>query len=133
MVVLRRAMLGAGTHRDPVLSILSGDDHPEVQLICARPITSSLEPGVRILHRPCRPLLRGLEQAHRAALDDHVHRPTRLGQWVLISGSWYYGSDKQLFAEVVEKRYLPEERAELCEGEYRQVEFAYRTLIAPHL
>src|SRR3954447_5893930 len=92
MVVLRRAMLGAGTHRDPVLSILSGDDHPEVQLICARPITSSLEPGVRILHRPCRPLLRGLEQAHRAALDDHVHRPTRLGQWVLISGSWYYCS-----------------------------------------
>src|SRR3954468_24032088 len=91
MVVLRRAMLGAGTHRDPVLSILSGDDHPEVQLICARPITSSLEPGVRILHRPCRPLLRGLEQAHRAALDDHVHRPTRLGQWVLISGSWYKG------------------------------------------
>src|SRR5215203_6709656 len=34
-------------------------------------------------------MLRGLEQAHRAALDDHVHRPTRLGQWVLISGSWY--------------------------------------------
>src|SRR3954471_10007050 len=89
MVVLRRAMLGAGTHRHPVLSILSGDDHPEVELICARAITSSLEPGVRILHRPCRPLLRGLEQAHRAALDDHVHRPTRLGQWVLISGSWY--------------------------------------------
>ena len=29
------------------------------------------------------------EQAHQAALDDHVHRPTRLGQWVLISGSWY--------------------------------------------
>src|SRR3954447_24918178 len=91
MVVLRRAMLGAGTHRDPVLSILSGDDHPEVQLICARPITSSLEPGVRILHRPCRPLLRGLEQAHRAALDDHVHRPTRLGQWAFepsFAGTW---------------------------------------------
>src|SRR5829696_6080077 len=29
MVVLRRAMLGAGAHRDPVLSILSGDDRPE--------------------------------------------------------------------------------------------------------
>src|SRR3954470_25068611 len=52
MVVLRLAMLGAGTHRDPVLSILSGDDHPEVQLICARPITSSLEPGVRLPSRP---------------------------------------------------------------------------------
>src|SRR4051812_28740630 len=24
----------------------------------------------------------------RTALDDHVHRPPRLGQWVLISGSW---------------------------------------------
>jgi hypothetical protein len=41
-------------------------------------ITSSLEPGVRLLHRPCRPLLRGLEQAHRTALDDHVHRTPRL-------------------------------------------------------
>src|SRR4051812_22825855 len=28
MVVLRRAMLGAGTHRDPVLSILSGGRPP---------------------------------------------------------------------------------------------------------
>src|SRR5829696_5636916 len=49
----------------------------------------ALEPGVRLLHRPRRPLLRGLEQAHRSALDDHVHRTPRLGQWVLISGSWY--------------------------------------------
>src|SRR5215213_9347524 len=49
----------------------------------------ALEPGVRLLHRPCRPLLRGLEQAHRAALDHHVHRTPRLGQWVLISGTWY--------------------------------------------
>src|SRR5829696_6226297 len=49
----------------------------------------ALEPGVRLLHRPCRPLLRGLEQAHRTALDDHVHRTPRLGQWVLISGTWY--------------------------------------------
>jgi hypothetical protein len=44
-----------------------------------------------------------------------------------------YGSDKELFAEVVEKRYLPEERAEICEAEYRQLDFAYRTLISPYV
>ena len=31
----------------------------------------------------------GLEQAHRSALDHHVHRPARLGAPVLISGTWY--------------------------------------------
>jgi hypothetical protein len=45
-------------------SILSGDDHPEAHPICARPITSSLEPGVRLLNQPRRPLLRaGLHPA----------------------------------------------------------------------
>jgi Putative metallopeptidase len=44
-----------------------------------------------------------------------------------------YGSDKELFADVVEKGFLPKERAEICEDEYRQVDFAYRTLIAPHV
>ena len=34
--------------------------------------------------------LRGLDQAHGSTLDHHVHRLTRLGTWVLISGSWYY-------------------------------------------
>jgi len=44
-----------------------------------------------------------------------------------------YGSDKELFADVVEKGFLPPERAEMCEDEYRQVDYAYRTLIAPHV
>jgi hypothetical protein len=44
-----------------------------------------------------------------------------------------YGSDKELFAEVVEQGFLPQDRADLCEDEYRQIDFAYRTLIAPHL
>jgi len=66
---------------------------------------------------------------HVAFADEHGTPAQRLYNLLCIA----YGSDKQLFAEVVEKRYLPEERAELCEGEYRQVEFAYRTLIAPHL
>ena len=55
-----------GTKRrgGPVLSILS--DHPEAQLIFARPI------------------------------NDHVHRTPRLGQWVLISGTWYQPLDRRL-------------------------------------
>jgi len=44
-----------------------------------------------------------------------------------------YGFDKTLFAEAVENRWLPKERAESCADEYRQVDFAYRTLIAPHV
>ena len=38
-----------------------------------------------------RTLLRGLEQTHRSAVADHVHRFTRLGTGVLINGTWYYG------------------------------------------
>ena len=48
-----------------------------------------LEPDLHLLPRHPRPLLRGVEQAHRSALADHVHRPERLGSWVLITGTWY--------------------------------------------
>jgi hypothetical protein len=34
-------------------------------------------------------VLRGLEQARRSTLADHVHRPSQLGPWVLINESWY--------------------------------------------
>ena len=43
-----------------------------------------------------------------------------------------YGSDKVQFSDLVSKGYLPKDRAEICEIEYRQVELAYRVLIAPH-
>ena len=39
-----------------------------------RTITSSLQPDLQILRRHPRPLLRGLEQARRSALDHYVHR-----------------------------------------------------------
>jgi hypothetical protein len=42
------------------------------------------------VRRSPQPLLCGLEQARRSALEDHVHRPARLGPWVLIIGMWYY-------------------------------------------
>jgi hypothetical protein len=78
----------------------------------------------RDLHR------RRLEVARHVALaDEHGTTAQRLYNLLCIA----YGSDKGLFADVVEQGYLPQDRAEICEDEYRQVEFAYRTLIAPHI
>jgi len=44
-----------------------------------------------------------------------------------------YGADKQLFGDLVEKGYLPKDRAEDCKDEYRQVAYAYEKLIGPHV
>jgi hypothetical protein len=45
-----------------------------------------------------------------------------------------YGADKHLFGDdIVEKGYLPKERAEDCENEYRQAAYAYEKLIGPHV
>jgi putative metallopeptidase DUF4344 len=44
-----------------------------------------------------------------------------------------YGADAKLFADVVEKGYLPKERAEGCADEYEQVARAMTKLIRPYL
>jgi hypothetical protein len=44
-----------------------------------------------------------------------------------------YGADKKLFSVVVEHGYLPKERAENCDAEYKQVDFAYTKLLKPHV
>jgi hypothetical protein len=44
-----------------------------------------------------------------------------------------YGADQKLFADVVEKGYLPKQRAEGCDLEYNQAAFAFRTLIGPYI
>ncbi len=44
-----------------------------------------------------------------------------------------YGADSKLFADLVEKEYLPKERAEGCEGEYEQVTRAMTKLIGPYI
>ena len=44
-----------------------------------------------------------------------------------------YGADSKLFADLVEKGYLPKERAEGCEGEYEQVTHAMTKLIRPYI
>jgi hypothetical protein len=44
-----------------------------------------------------------------------------------------YGADQKLFADVVEKGYLPKGRAEYCDLEYEQTTFAFKTLIGPYI
>ncbi len=44
-----------------------------------------------------------------------------------------YGADSKLFADLVEKEYLPKERAEGCDGEYEQVAFAMEKLVRPYI
>jgi Putative metallopeptidase len=44
-----------------------------------------------------------------------------------------YGADPQLFGDIVEKGYLPKDRAEGCDDEYQQVAQAYEKLIGPHI
>jgi Putative metallopeptidase len=44
-----------------------------------------------------------------------------------------YGSDNKLFGDLVDKGYLPKDRAEGCEGEYHQIAHAMARLIAPHV
>ena len=44
-----------------------------------------------------------------------------------------YGADQKMFADVVEKGYLPKSRAEQCDAEYEQTAFAFKELIGPHI
>ena len=44
-----------------------------------------------------------------------------------------YGADPELFGDVVKKGYLPENRAEGCGDEYKQVDYAVRKLILPYV
>jgi hypothetical protein len=44
-----------------------------------------------------------------------------------------YGADPVVFGDIVDKNYLPKERARLCRGQYGELNYAFRQLIAPHL
>jgi Putative metallopeptidase len=66
---------------------------------------------------------------HITFADEHGTPAQRLYNLLCLA----YGSDKELFAELVDKGYLPKDRAEFCEDDYRQIDFAYRTLVLPHV
>jgi hypothetical protein len=44
-----------------------------------------------------------------------------------------YGADPGSFSSLVENGFLPKSRAESCRTEYNEVNFAFHTVIAPHL
>lgn len=44
-----------------------------------------------------------------------------------------YGAEPRLFSDLIEKKYLPETRAEGCEDEYRQVAYAVGRLMSPYI
>ncbi len=44
-----------------------------------------------------------------------------------------YGADKKLFFDVVEKDFLPKDRAEVCERDYADLNFAMTKLISPNI
>ena len=44
-----------------------------------------------------------------------------------------FGADPELFSGLVEKGYLPKNRADGCRTEYNEVNFAFHTAIAPHI
>jgi len=44
-----------------------------------------------------------------------------------------YGANPTVFADVVDKGYLPKDRARGCRGEYDQTAYAFKDLIEPHV
>src|SRR5271163_2639199 len=67
----------------------------------------ALEPNLQILRRHRRPLSRCLEQAHRSALADHVHRTAPMGLCVMISESWYKSLLQSIYHHIFRKMALP--------------------------
>jgi hypothetical protein len=44
-----------------------------------------------------------------------------------------YGSEPTVFADIVEKGFLPKQRADICALEYGDIAFAFKKLIRPHI
>jgi hypothetical protein len=61
--------------------------------------------------------------------SDHGTPEQRFYNLVCIA----YGYDPKIFAEVVERGYLPEARAKVCQYEYSNLKYAIKTLVGPHI
>jgi hypothetical protein len=61
--------------------------------------------------------------------DEHGTSAQRFYNLMCIA----YGADPKLFGDVLEKGFLPEERAVICKREYMQLAHAFETLIGPHI
>jgi hypothetical protein len=61
--------------------------------------------------------------------DEHSTSAQRAYSTMCIA----YGADKKLFADIVEKDFLPRRRAENCDLDYEDLAFAMTRLIGPHI
>jgi hypothetical protein len=61
--------------------------------------------------------------------DVHSPPPERFYNLVCLA----YGAHSTLFADLVDKDYLPKSRARGCRREYGEIAYAFNKLIAPHL
>src|SRR5208337_1550980 len=86
---LRPPQRSAKHHAGPATRKMSRTE-PAGKRLAVHARQLALKPGLQILRRHRRPLLRRLEQARRSTLENHVHRNARLGVQVLISERWYY-------------------------------------------
>jgi hypothetical protein len=100
--------------------------HEKRGLILGAAYSYASELNVRNVRDLNRPRLRF--GRHMSFANEHSTPAQRLYSLLCMA----YGADKELFAPVVERGYLPKDRAEMCDDEYAQIDFAYRTLIAPH-
>lgn len=61
--------------------------------------------------------------------DEHALPAQRFYNVLCIA----YGSDDAQFRDLVDKGYLPKDRASDCRDEYKQVAYAFHTLLSPHI
>ena len=100
--------------------------HEKRGLILGAAYSYASELNVRSVRDLNRPRLRF--GRHVSSANEHSTPAQRLYTLLCMA----YGADKELFAPIVDRGYLPKDRAEMCDDEYQQIDFAYRTLIAPH-
>jgi hypothetical protein len=67
--------------------------------------------------------------AREAFADEHGTPAQRFFNLLCVA----YGSDPKLFADVVKKEFLPEDRAVSCKREFIQVSHSFDALIRPHI
>ena len=67
--------------------------------------------------------------ATRAFADVHGQPAERFFNVLCMA----YGADPEMFSDIVTKAYLPRDRAKSCPREYKQVRFAFETLIRPYI
>jgi len=68
----------AAEHRPPAAAAQMSGTQPYRKHLAVHARQLAIQPGVQILRRYCRSLLRGVEQTNRSALAHHVHRHARL-------------------------------------------------------